>query len=157
MTTAAMGAAFALNSAVEKVWSFPATRDELREAAYVLVHDKQLIDSAYLDTRVRTLHQDAHYGAYFTAMFAGDRQSYIDQVVLSEAELAQVRCKVVMLHGREDVGFSPELSLALARGIPQADVFLLGQCSHSIAFEYPEKVLAAAYELFPATHESHLS
>jgi 2-hydroxymuconate-semialdehyde hydrolase len=150
MTTATMGAPFAVNAAVEKAWTFPANRDELREAAYVLVHDKSLVDDAYLDARVRTLHQDPHYGPYFTAMFAGDRQSYIDQVVLTDAEMASIRCKVVMLHGREDVGFPPALSLALAGHLPQADVHLLGRCSHSIAFEYPEKFLAAAETLFPA-------
>jgi len=159
MTTATMGAAFALNAGVEKVWTFPATRDELRDVAYALVHDKTLVDAAYLDARVKTLHQDPHYGAYFTAMFAGARQYYIDQTVLSDVELAKIRCKVVMLHGREDVGFPPALSLELAGRIPQADVILLGQCSHSIAFEYPDKFLAAAYDLFPAkraaTHEGH--
>jgi 2-hydroxymuconate-semialdehyde hydrolase len=159
MTTATMGAGFTKNAAVEKVWSFPVGRDELRDAAYVLVHDKSLIDDAYLDARVKTLHQDPDYGAYFTSMFAGDRQNYIDQTVLSAAELANIRCKVVMLHGREDVGFPAALSLELAGRISQADVILLGQCSHSIAFEYPDKFLAAAYDLFPAkqaaTNEGH--
>jgi 2-hydroxymuconate-semialdehyde hydrolase len=150
MTTATMGAPFALNPAVEKTWTFPATRAALREAAYVLVHDKSLVDAAYLDARVQTLHHDPHYGAYFTSMFAGDRQNYIDQTVLSAAELANIRCKVLMLHGREDVGFPPALSLELAGRIPQADVSFLGECSHSIAFEYPEKFLAAAHGLFPA-------
>jgi 2-hydroxymuconate-semialdehyde hydrolase len=149
MTTATMGAPFVLNPAVEKTWTFPATRAALREAAYVLVHDKSLVDDAYLDARVQTLHHDPHYGAYFTSMFGGDRQNYIDQAVLSAEELANIRCKVLMLHGREDVGFPPALSLELAGRIPQADIGLLGQCSHSIAFEYPEKFLAAAQGLFP--------
>jgi 2-hydroxymuconate-semialdehyde hydrolase len=150
MTTATMGAAFAINAVVEKVWTFPANRDELRDAAYVLVHDKSLIDDAYLDTRVKTLYRDREYAAYFTSMFSGNRQRYIDQTVLSCGDLARIRCKVVMLHGREDVGFPPSLSLELAGRLPQADVILLGRCSHSVAFEHPAKFLAAANALFPA-------
>jgi 2-hydroxymuconate-semialdehyde hydrolase len=150
MTTGTMGRSSAVNPAIEKVWSFPANRDALRDAAYFLIHDKSLIDEAYLDARVKTLHQDPNYGAYFTAMFAGDRQKYIDQAVVSDAELANVRCKVHMLHGREDRVLPPALSLDLAAHIPQADVSLLAQCSHSIPFEYPEKFLAAVYNLLPA-------
>lgn len=149
MTTATMGAPFALNAAVEKAWTFPATRDELRETAYVLVNDKSLIDDAYLDARVQVLHADPEYGAYFGEMFGGDRQAFIDQTVLSDGELACIRCPVTLLHGRDDVGFSPALSLALAEHLPQADVGLIGQCSHSIAFEYPDKFMAAARALFP--------
>jgi 2-hydroxymuconate-semialdehyde hydrolase len=152
MTTGTMGRSSCVNPAVEQVWSFPANRDELREAAYLLVHDKSLIDEAYLDARVRTLHQDPNYGAYFTCMFAGDRQKYIDQAVVSDEELANVRCKVHMLHGREDKVLPPSLSLDLAGHIPQADVSLLAQCSHSIPFEYPQKFLAAVHGLFPAKH-----
>ncbi len=149
LTTAAMGAAFQLNAAVERVWTFPASREEMRRTAEVLIHDKSLIDAAYLDARMDILHKDTTYGPYFSAMFSGDRQAYVDQTVLTPADLAGIRCKVSMLHGREDVGFPPSLSLAIAAQLPQADVTLLGLCSHSIAMEQTDKFLAAAYSLFP--------
>jgi 2-hydroxymuconate-semialdehyde hydrolase len=149
LTTAAMGAPFEMNADTERVWTFPASRDELRRTAEVLIHDKSLIDDAYLDARMEILHGDAAYGRYFTAMFGGDRRTYADQAVLTDGELAGIRCKVSMLHGREDVGFPPSISLAIAERIPQADVTLLGLCSHSIAMEQPEKFLAAARSLFP--------
>jgi 2-hydroxymuconate-semialdehyde hydrolase len=149
LTTASMGAAFELNAAVERVWTFPATRAELRRTAEVLIHDRSLIDDAYLDARMDILHKDATYGPYFSAMFSGDRQAYVDQTVLTAAELAGVRCKVSMLHGRDDAGFPPSVSLSIASRLPQADVTLLGLCSHSIAMEQTGKFLAAAYSLFP--------
>jgi 2-hydroxymuconate-semialdehyde hydrolase len=149
LTTASMGAEFPINSAVVKTWTFPADRDELRRTAELLVHDKSLIDDAYLDARMAILHSDSTYGPYFSSMFGGDKQSYIDQAVVTAAELAAVRCRVSMLHGREDIVFPPLLSLTLAKRLPQADVTLLGRCSHSIAMEYPEKFLAAARSLFP--------
>jgi 2-hydroxymuconate-semialdehyde hydrolase len=159
LTTASMGAAFELNAAVERVWTFPATRAELRRTAEVLIHDRSLIDDAYLDARMDILHKDATYGPYFSAMFSGDRQAYVDQTVLTAAELAGVRCKVSMLHGRDDAGFPPSVSLSIASRLPQADVTLLGLCSHSIAMEQTDKFLAAAYSLFPmrpaATDKGH--
>ena len=54
-----------------------------------------------------------------------------------------------MMHGRDDRPFPAEpLTLTLAKSIPQADVILLGRCSHSIAFEHPGKLIAAARALF---------
>ena len=82
-------------------------------------------------------------------MFQGDKQAYVDAALLSADELARIRCEVLMVHGREDRAFPAEpLSLAMARSIPQADVALLGQCSHSIAFEFPKKFVALATGLF---------
>jgi 2-hydroxymuconate-semialdehyde hydrolase len=150
LTTASMGAEFPVNAAVVKTWTFPADRDALRRTAELLVHDKSLIDDAYLDARMAILHSDSTYGPYFSSMFGGDKQSYIDQAVVTAAELSAVRCRVSMLHGRGDIVFPPLLSLTLAERLPQADVTLLGRCSHSIAMEYPEKFLAAARSLFPA-------
>ncbi len=150
MTTASMGAAFPINAAVERVWSFPESRGELRRTAELLIHDKSLIGEDYLDARMSILHADPSYASYFSEMFSGARQAYVDQTVLSDAELSNIRGKVSMLHGREDIGFPPSISLAIAERIPQADLLLLAQCSHSIAMEQTGKFLSAAYSLFPA-------
>ena len=149
MTTATMGAPFAINPVVAKVWTFPRTRDELRQTAEVLIHDKSLIDDAYLDARMQILHSDSTYGPYFAAMFKGDQQRYIDQALLTDEELGRLTCKVTLLHGRDDRGFPPSVSLAIADKLPQADVLLLADCSHSIAMERPDHFLSAARSLFP--------
>jgi 2-hydroxymuconate-semialdehyde hydrolase len=149
LTTAAMGAPFTVNEATVRVWTFPATRDQLRRTAQDLIYDQRLIDDAYLDARVEILHKDPSYGPYFASMFAGDRQSFADQAALSRAELSQVSCKVAMLHGRNDVAFPPSITVDIARHLPQADITLIARCSHSIAMEHPEKLLSAARLLFP--------
>ncbi|HUD24794.1 MAG TPA: alpha/beta hydrolase [Burkholderiaceae bacterium] len=149
LTTGAMGAQFDVNDSTVRVWTFPATRDELRRTAEVLLYDKSLIDDAYLDARVAILYKDPGYGPYFASMFSGDRQAFADQAVLYAGDLTRISCKVAMLHGRDDVAFPPAITLDIARYLPQADVTLIGRCSHSIAMEYPEKLLSAARSLFP--------
>lgn len=148
LTTAAMGAPFRVNAATVQVWTFPATRDELRRTAELLVYDKSLIDDAYLDARVAVLHKDESYGRYFASMFAGEKQAFADACVLDASELARVTCPVTMMHGRNDIAFPPAISLALAEQLPQADLMLVARCSHSIAMEYPDKLLSAATTLF---------
>ena len=151
MTTATMGAPFRLNPGAAKVWTFPRSRDELRQTAEVLIDDRSLIDDTYLDGRMQILHSDTSYGPYFTSMFKGDQQHYIDQAVLTDQEFARLACKVTLLHGRNDRGFPASISLAVADKLAQADVSLLAKCSHSVAMERPDQFLSAARSLFPRT------
>ena len=148
LTTGAMGAPFTVNEATVRCWSFPETRDELRSVAETLVYDKSIIDDAYLDARVKILHDDPAYGPYFSDMFAGDRQAFADRTVLSDELLKTITCPVTMLHGRDDVAFPPEVTLKLASKLPQANVGLVARCSHSVAMEHPDAVLSAANLLF---------
>ena len=157
ITTGTMGAAFVMNDATRRTWTFPANRGELRKAAEGLVFDQALIDEAYLAGREQVLGTEG-YDRYFSAMFAGDKQQYIDQAILTSAELARVRCPVMMIHGRDDSAFPAEtLTMALSRNIPHADVVLLGRCSHSVAFEHPVKFVALVHAFFgsDATEGNH--
>ncbi len=147
LTTGSMGARFTANEQTVRTWTFPRDRAELRRTAEGLVYDKSLIDDAYLDNREKVLFA-GDYAGYFGSMFEGDKQRYIDAAVLRPDELARVRCDVTMLHGRDDVGFPPELTLTIAKSIPQADVVLIGRCSHSVAMEHPSKLIASAELLF---------
>ena len=87
MTTGAMGARASVNRETEICWRFPETREELREAAEILVHDPTVITDAFLDARMAILH-DGDYGPYFKSMFAGDKQRFIDAAVLAPERLA---------------------------------------------------------------------
>ena len=89
------------------------------------------------------------YGDYFSAMFAGDKQKYIDACILNDAELAALKCAVTLMHGRDDKPIpAMENSVKLGGVIPRADVILLGQCSHSPALEHPGKFLDVARMVF---------
>jgi 2-hydroxymuconate-semialdehyde hydrolase len=148
LTTGAMGAAFPANDATKRCWTFPETRAALRATAEILIHDHRHITDAYIENRVQTLFNDAAYKAYFVSMFDGDRQRFITESLVSAAELAAIKIPVTMLHGRNDIAFPPSITLKLAESLAQADVTLLANCSHSIALEHPNKLLAAAGTLF---------
>jgi 2-hydroxymuconate-semialdehyde hydrolase len=154
MTTATVGAVFPLSEATLRTWTFPKNRDELRLAAEGLIHDKSLIDEAYLSGREKVLFS-GDYEVYFSKMFEGDKLRYIDQAALGAEELSKVKCEVLMLHGREDKGFPLEpLTLTVGRSLPHADIMLLGRCSHSVAFEYPEKFVALADSFFGGAQQT---
>lgn len=148
MTTATMGAAFQPNESAITAWTFPRDRSQLRKAAGGLIFNKTLIDEEYLANRERILFS-GDYESYFSEMFSGDKRRFIEVAVLSSSELKRISCDVLMIHGRNDEGFpAEELTLTIARSIPQADVVLLGRCSHSVAFEHAQKFLSLANGFF---------
>jgi 2-hydroxymuconate-semialdehyde hydrolase len=148
LTTGSMGTPFRINEYIDQAWTFPRDRSELQRAAKALVFDHALIDDTYLGNREAVLFQ-GDYQAYFTRMFEGNKQRYIDDAVLTAEELSQIRCQVAMLHGRNDLAVpAEETTLVLARAIPQADITLIARCSHSVAMEHPKKLMAAANGLF---------
>jgi 2-hydroxymuconate-semialdehyde hydrolase len=146
LTTGTMGASFPCRPGT-RLWRYPEGRQALRQAVETTVWDKQLIDEAEIDYRSRILAAPG-YRAYYESMFSGDKQYYIDESALTADELASVHAQVLMMHGREDVNFPPESTcLVLSRSL-HADVWLLDQCAHSVALEYPRKFLAGADVLF---------
>jgi 2-hydroxymuconate-semialdehyde hydrolase len=150
LTTGTVGSKYALSRDLERLWTFPESRAELREIMKTIIHDSSRITDAILDERLTILNR-GDYPAYFKAMFGPDKQTLMNSWVLSEQELGRISARVVMLHGRNDLPCpAEETTLKLARHLPHADVILLGECSHSPAVEYPEKVLSAALAAFAA-------
>lgn len=134
-------------------WTFPANRDAIRRHIEGTLYDKSLVSEKEIEDRVQVLSAPG-YKEYFESMWSKGRQFYFDAAALTSAELASIRCPVVMMHGVQDASFSPEeTSLQLAKGIPQADVVVLGRCGHSVALEYPDKVVAVAREMFGTSRE----
>ncbi len=156
MTTGCMGIVFTPNVATEQTWTFPKNRAELQRAAENLIHDKSLIDEAYLLNREKVLF-DGEYEGYFGQMFGGDKRKFVDAAVLSADELGKIHCDVLMVHGRNDLAFPPELTEVLSRSIPQADVVMLGNCSHSVAFEHPGKFISLANNFFETTESASVA
>jgi 2-hydroxymuconate-semialdehyde hydrolase len=147
LTTGAMGAPFAASDQTRRAWVCPANRAELLLALHGLIHDHSVIDEAYIAAREPVVFAPG-YADYFNEMFTGDPAQYIEAATLPAETLAAVRCPVCLLHGREDKGFPPSSSVALAAQLVRADLCLLSECSHSVAFERPEIFLALADVLF---------
>lgn len=147
LASSAIGAAYPLNPVLDAFWSPPADRAALRRAMADMVYDPAAVTDEMLDARWALLTQEG-YGAYFRDMFAGDRQRFLDAMVLSGDEIAAIEANVTLIHGREDRPCPPELTaVALAERLPRADLILLGRCGHNLPREQPEKYLAAAHVL----------
>lgn len=147
MTTGSMGGHFEANAATRRCWSGPRSREDLVLTLQGLIRDHSIIDEAYLAAREPVVFAPG-YADYFDAMFKGDPARYIKAAALPAATLKKIACPVLMLHGREDAPFPPTSSVQIAERIAQADLVLLADCSHSVAFERSATFLALATEFF---------
>jgi 2-hydroxymuconate-semialdehyde hydrolase len=148
LTTGCAGRSFPMNRYLDRVWTFPQTREDLRTAMSFAMWDKSGLNDAFLDDRLAKLNQPG-YREYFSQLFPVDRQPLIDSWAIDDAELKQIEAKVLMIHGRDDLPLPyAETTARLAPTIAQADIYLVAQCGHSPAVEHPATVLGLAQLLF---------
>jgi 2-hydroxymuconate-semialdehyde hydrolase len=146
VTTGTMGAAPADPRRGPR-WRFPESRSEVQSAVERTFYDKSLAEPSEVDRRLTVL-QRPGYRAYFEEMFAEPGAYYLRASTVTPDELARIQCPVLFMHGAHDASFAPEdTSLALARQIALADVYLLGWCAHSVAHERPREFIAAVRTL----------
>jgi 2-hydroxymuconate-semialdehyde hydrolase len=148
LTTGAMGTLMPVNHHLQKVWRCPPDRVAMRQSAETLIDDSSLISDAYLDARMGVIGSD-EYRAYFDAMFSEPFETYIRSVAIPEEMLSAIGNRVLLLHGMRDKAFPAEqCSMVLAPKLANADLWLLSNCSHSVALERPDAFLAAVAALF---------
>jgi 2-hydroxymuconate-semialdehyde hydrolase len=151
LTSSSIGAPYALPAALDQFWSVPADAAALTLAMRRMVYDPAAVTNDMIADRW-SLFQSAGYADYFGAMFAGPRQRYIDAAILDDEEIANIRARIVMLHGRDDQPCPADATfLALAKRLPGADLHLLGACGHNLPRERTADYLAAAIGLFGAS------
>lgn len=148
LTTGTVGTQYKLTDHLKTLWTFPEGREALRGILTRIMHDVSQITDRMLDDRLKVLNE-GDYPTYFSTMFGPDKQALMDSWVLSPEELGKISCPVTLIHGRNDLPCpAEETSLKLAPYIPQADVVLLANCSHSPAVEFPDKVFALVLAQF---------
>ena len=148
LTSSTIGSAYSLNDALDGFWTLPTERADLRPVMERMFHSAGAVSEEMIDGRWELLAEEG-YGDHFAAMFEEPRQRYIDQAVLSPAELGRIKAELVMLHGRDDQPCpAQDTTLALASSLPHADIHLLGRCGHNLPWERTGDYLAAATALF---------
>lgn len=148
MVTGSAGAHFLVPEGLTIGWSFPTSESDLQKMYSYIVADPSRLSEEFYRNRLNVLRQ-GDYSDYFSKMFAGNKQSYLDQIVLREDEINRIKCDVILVHGAQDqvVPFESAL-LPLADAISQADVVRLANCGHGPALEQPKKFFHIALGFF---------
>jgi 2-hydroxymuconate-semialdehyde hydrolase len=144
MTSGAAGGKLKLNAHVTSFWKAPRTREDIRAAMRVAMHDVSGITEEIIEQRYKSVTSPG-YAEYFEAMLGEDQQQKLDQARVPAGELARIEAPVLVMHGRNDLPCpAEETALEIHRGLRNADLHLFANCGHAIPREYPDKVVALA-------------
>ena len=148
LATGAMEVRFKKNDAIKFTWTMPANEDGLRQLYRIVSMSPPEATGQFVADRFKLIDTPS-YRDYFTRMFKGDAQRYMNQATLTKSELARITQQVVLLYGAQDrpVPFT-EAAVPLANAIPQADLMRLANCGHTPSLDQPEKFLNIARSLF---------
>tara|TARA_B100000686_G_scaffold348001_1_gene438023 strand:- start:290 stop:1123 length:834 start_codon:yes stop_codon:yes gene_type:complete len=150
LTSSTVGTSYPLPPALENFWSLPNDCEELRAAMGAMVHKPEAVTDEMIEGRWKLLSQEG-YSDYFREMFAGDRQRFIEESLVTELELDSLNkrgVKISMIHGDNDQPCPAELtSIALSKGLPNAQVTIVPDCGHNLPREKPNAYMTAATEL----------
>ncbi len=148
LATGSGGGRFKANRFIKMGWTFPTGETAFRRMYEKGVADASGLTDAFVKDRMEVLSQ-GDYGDYFSKMFKGEKQKWVDKMALSDAELKRITCKVLFVHGVLDVHIPFKTALLpLADSIPQADVIRLANCSHGPFFDQPERFMSIAKSFF---------
>ena len=150
LTSSTVGTSYPLPPALENFWSLPNDCEELRAAMGAMVHKPEAVTDEMIEGRWKLLSQEG-YSDYFREMFAGDRQRFIEESLVTELELDSLNkrgVKISMIHGDNDQPCPAELtSIALSKGLPNAQLTIVPDCGHNLPREKPNAYMTAATEL----------
>ena len=129
---------YSLPEALDHVWGYDPSIDNMRKLLNWFVHNKSLISEEVVEARHALTTRSAYADAY-KAMFPAPRQKILDSWAIDESDLSALDVKVLILHGREDAFVPIDVSYRLFNLIPKSQLHLFGHCGHWVQGEKPEE------------------
>lgn len=115
-------------------WGYERSPEMMRKLLEVFPFDKSIITDALVEARFQASNRDDYHAA-FASMFPAPRQQWIDDLALTEEQLGNLDCEVMLIHGREDKFVPVDVSVRAAICIPRAQLHVFGQCGHWVQIE----------------------
>lgn len=120
-------------------WTAPRDADGLVAAMQPMTAFEAAPDPALVQARMGQFLKGS-YAEYYNAMLA-DPDECLREAALTQEEAAMLRADVTLVHGRLDRACP--MPSRLADLLPDADVFLIGNCGHNVIYEHTARVLDA--------------
>jgi 2-hydroxymuconate-semialdehyde hydrolase len=141
----AMGGRMDMSPGLSANWSFRAesTSTDMAHMMDLISYDKALINDEAVATRMSRVAAGGRISDFGT-LFPEPHQARLDDLTLSDSELASIRQQVLLIHGRDDqvveLMGSPWQLLA---HIERSELLVFPRCGHSPLAENPKQTAAA--------------
>ena len=126
----AVGVSFPITQPLEEVWGYVPSIEAMETVIKHLAYDQSLVSEDLIKLRYEASLEPGVQERYAKA-FAAPRQRHIDEMALSEEQLASIETPTLIIHGVHD-GIVPleETSLRMVKALPDADLLVFGRVGH---------------------------
>jgi pimeloyl-ACP methyl ester carboxylesterase len=133
-----VGVEMTVSPGLEKVWGYEPSTANMRELVELFPYDKSIATDDLVQLRYRQSIEPGIHEAY-SAMFPAPRQRWLDDLALTDDELASIDRPVLLIHGRDDEVIPYNSSLQLLEKLPDARLLLIGRCGHWVMIEHTDE------------------
>lgn len=149
LANGSMGVSFPLNDVIDASWKYPTSLEAAKHLyERILTVTPREVRQQLIRERLDLMAAPG-YREYYSRMFAGPKQRYIDAAVLTKKELAGLTAKVLLVFGKDDNAVPyATAGVRLAGSIPQADLLCIAGSGHATMIEVPDKLCTIARSFF---------
>jgi 2-hydroxymuconate-semialdehyde hydrolase len=133
-----VGVSFPLTEALDEVWGYEPSLDNMRRLMEVFAYDKSLLTEDLAEMRYQASIRPG-FQESFAAMFPAPRQRWIDNLASNEEDIRALPHETLILHGREDEVIPLDASYRLAELIDRAQLHVYGRCGHWTQIEHADR------------------
>jgi 2-hydroxymuconate-semialdehyde hydrolase len=133
----ATGVRFPLTPALDALWGYTPTVDNMRNLMPFFMDDQALVTEDLVQMRYQASVRPGMQEA-FASMFPAPRQAGINDLAAYEDRLDEIRAPVLIIHGREDQIVPPANAQRLFDSIDHAQLHMFGHCGHWTQIEHRE-------------------
>jgi pimeloyl-ACP methyl ester carboxylesterase len=125
-----MGTSMPLPPGLDQVWAYTPSLQNMERIIRLFAYDQSLATGDLVRMRYEAS-LDPAVRASWEAMFPPPRQRWVDDLALTEDELAGITAPVLLVHGRDDrVVPMHDTSLALLDRLTDVRLHVFGRCGH---------------------------
>ena len=125
----AAGLKFPITPALEAVWGYQPSIDNMRKLLDIFAYDRNLVNDDLARLRYEASIQPG-FQETFSQMFPQSAQRWLDALASEEDEISALPHETLIFHGREDLVVPVECSIRFNQLIPRSQLHVFGQCGH---------------------------
>ncbi|NLD09722.1 MAG: alpha/beta fold hydrolase [Xanthomonadaceae bacterium] len=131
-------------------WTYEPSVDNMRSLLELFPYDKSFITDELVKSRYEASAREGAQEA-LRKLLPKPKDDGVTMVRgFPDTSLVNIQAPTLVVHGREDNVVPPECGLLLAKTIPNADLYLFGQCGHWVQTEQSEKFVSIVRQFLEA-------
>ncbi|PKP90700.1 MAG: 2-hydroxy-6-oxo-2,4-heptadienoate hydrolase [Alphaproteobacteria bacterium HGW-Alphaproteobacteria-14] len=129
------GLAFPITPALNQVWGYEPSLEEMRKSLQYLVWDHSRLTEDLVQSRYEASIRPGAHEPYHATFGGADRLRNIAMLASREEDIAALPHETLLLHGLSDQVIPLESTVRLASLLPSADLHVFGECGHWVQIE----------------------